>query len=171
MVLGARYGPKIDLWSLGCVLAELWTGAVLFGSRCLPGLLARVVGVCGPLARRLVRAGRDADAYLTPPLLMASDALHVRLTQQLQQQQRPPSRPAAAAAAAAMMAAVSGEAEGEGAARASGEAGSRVLFQWVAPRLRGDAPGGDRVAGAGGGGAGVEGEAAVGAGDGGDELQ
>lgn len=33
VVINAPYGPKIDVWSLGCVLAELATGRVLFGVR------------------------------------------------------------------------------------------------------------------------------------------
>jgi serine/threonine protein kinase len=30
VILGLAYGQKIDLWSLGCILAELSTGYVLF---------------------------------------------------------------------------------------------------------------------------------------------
>ncbi|RWS01318.1 dual specificity tyrosine-phosphorylation-regulated kinase 2-like protein [Dinothrombium tinctorium] len=30
VVLGLPYGPAIDIWSLGCILAELYTGYPLF---------------------------------------------------------------------------------------------------------------------------------------------
>ena len=30
VLLGCTYGQKIDVWSLGCILSELWTGNVLF---------------------------------------------------------------------------------------------------------------------------------------------
>ena len=30
VILGCRYDYKIDMWSLGCILAELFTGYVLF---------------------------------------------------------------------------------------------------------------------------------------------
>jgi len=31
------------MWSLGCILAELWTGNVLFQNDTVQGLLARVI--------------------------------------------------------------------------------------------------------------------------------
>ena len=30
VIIGCKYDYKIDMWSLGCILAELWTGYVLF---------------------------------------------------------------------------------------------------------------------------------------------
>ena len=30
VILGVRYSPAIDMWSFGCVIAELWTGYPLF---------------------------------------------------------------------------------------------------------------------------------------------
>lgn len=42
VILGVDYNTKIDLWSLGCMLCELFTGSVLFQSACLAELLAKV---------------------------------------------------------------------------------------------------------------------------------
>ncbi len=33
VILGLPYGPGIDVWSLGCILAELLSGYVLFQAR------------------------------------------------------------------------------------------------------------------------------------------
>ena len=30
IILGMKYGPEIDMWSLGCILAELYNGLPLF---------------------------------------------------------------------------------------------------------------------------------------------
>jgi len=36
VILGLPYGPKIDIWSLGCILAELCSGQVSYASSLLP---------------------------------------------------------------------------------------------------------------------------------------
>ena len=36
VILGLPYDELIDMWSLGCILAELWTGRVLFQARSPP---------------------------------------------------------------------------------------------------------------------------------------
>ncbi len=47
VILGCAYGPKIDLWSLGCIMAELLTGRVLFQNDSVQTMLARMIGVIG----------------------------------------------------------------------------------------------------------------------------
>lgn len=42
VILGCKYDYKIDIWSLGCILAELYTGNVLFNNDSIQSLLARV---------------------------------------------------------------------------------------------------------------------------------
>ena len=47
VILGLPYGTKIDLWSLGCIMSELWTGRVLFQNDSVQTMLARMIGVIG----------------------------------------------------------------------------------------------------------------------------
>ncbi len=42
VILGCKYDYKIDIWSLGCILAELYTGNVLFQNDSIHSLLAKV---------------------------------------------------------------------------------------------------------------------------------
>ena len=63
VLLGLPYSVKVDIWSLGCVLAELWTGYVLFQNDSVQSLLARVVGIIGPIPRQMMAAGRFVPQY------------------------------------------------------------------------------------------------------------
>ena len=47
VVLGYPYDQRIDMWSLGCILAELWTGKVLFQNESLATLIAKHIGIIG----------------------------------------------------------------------------------------------------------------------------
>ena len=40
VVLGLPYSPKVDMWSLGCILMELFTGKLLFDNKSVQSLLA-----------------------------------------------------------------------------------------------------------------------------------
>lgn len=49
VVLGYPYAMSIDMWSLGCVAAELFLGLPLFPGACEHDLLSRIVRwVCSP---------------------------------------------------------------------------------------------------------------------------
>ena len=64
VILGLPYDGRIDVWSLGCILAELYSGYVLFQNDSLATLLARCVGILGPVPPRLLQ-GRHAHKFFT----------------------------------------------------------------------------------------------------------
>ncbi|KAK1288676.1 Serine/threonine-protein kinase AFC2 [Acorus calamus] len=65
VILGLPYDKKIDIWSLGCILAELCTGNVLFQNDSPATLLARVLGIIGPIEQGMLSKGRDTYKYFT----------------------------------------------------------------------------------------------------------
>jgi len=65
VILGLSYGQKIDIWSLGCIIAELLTNYVLFQNESVQTMLARIVGVLGPFPPDMLQRGRYAHKYFT----------------------------------------------------------------------------------------------------------
>eukprot|EP00930_Biecheleria_cincta_P044909 TRINITY_DN30941_c0_g1_i1.p1 TRINITY_DN30941_c0_g1~~TRINITY_DN30941_c0_g1_i1.p1 ORF type:complete len:832 (+),score=141.63 TRINITY_DN30941_c0_g1_i1:80-2497(+) len=65
VMLGLAYDQKIDIWSLGCIIAELWTGYVLFQNNSIQSLLARIMGIIGPFPQHMLAAGRFVPQYFT----------------------------------------------------------------------------------------------------------
>jgi serine/threonine protein kinase len=70
VILGCKYDYRIDIWSLGCILAELCTGHVLFQNDSIQGLLARVIGIIGPFPEEMMTTGRHVSAYFTTDKLL-----------------------------------------------------------------------------------------------------
>jgi dual specificity protein kinase YAK1 len=78
VLIGAPYDAKIDSWSLGCVLAEVFLGLPL-----LPGLndwhqVARVDEMLGPFPQRLLLEGEDTGRFFK----VNDDGDYVRMTQE-----------------------------------------------------------------------------------------
>ncbi|PPR99402.1 hypothetical protein GOBAR_AA21277 [Gossypium barbadense] len=65
LILRLPYDKKIDVWSLGCILAELCTGNVLFQNDSPATFLARVIGIIGPIEQGMLAKGRDTYKYFT----------------------------------------------------------------------------------------------------------
>ncbi|KAL7589827.1 uncharacterized protein LOC111919707 isoform X1 [Lactuca sativa] len=65
VIIGNSYDQKIDIWSLGCILAELSSGDVLFPNDALVILLARVIGMLGPIDIEMLENGQETDKYFT----------------------------------------------------------------------------------------------------------
>lgn len=65
VMLGLPYDQKIDLWSVGCILAELCTGEVLFPNEGVVMLLARMIGLLGPINMSMLKNGQETHKYFT----------------------------------------------------------------------------------------------------------
>lgn len=65
VILGCEYTEKIDLWSLGCIIAELYSGQVLFECDNVVGMLARIQGLRGPWPSWMIEKGKHINKYFT----------------------------------------------------------------------------------------------------------
>eukprot|EP00397_Hematodinium_sp_SG-2012_P007053 GEMP01007094.1.p1 GENE.GEMP01007094.1~~GEMP01007094.1.p1 ORF type:complete len:881 (+),score=124.17 GEMP01007094.1:43-2685(+) len=65
VMLGLPYGQAVDLWSFGCILAELWTGYVLFQNDSVQTLLARITGIIGDFPEWMLQCGKYVSNYYT----------------------------------------------------------------------------------------------------------
>lgn len=63
VIIGLPYDQKVDIWSLGCILAELATGRVLFQNESIVTLLARLEGILGPMPRWMLNRGRYSHKF------------------------------------------------------------------------------------------------------------
>ena len=69
VVIGHPYGMSIDMWSLGCVAAELFLGLPLFPGASEHDLLSRIEATVGPLTTDLLAKGRHtAKFYQEDPI-------------------------------------------------------------------------------------------------------
>lgn len=65
VVLGLPYDGKIDVWSLGCVVAEMLTGEVTFQNDSIVSMLSRIEAICGPFPRHMIAQGRQSCRFFT----------------------------------------------------------------------------------------------------------
>jgi serine/threonine protein kinase len=74
VILGCKYDTRIDIWSLGCIIPELFTGNVLFQNDTVQGLLAKVMGILGPFPEFIFRTGRLVSNFFTKDKLLYQEA-------------------------------------------------------------------------------------------------
>ena len=67
VILGLPYSSAIDIWSLGCVLAELANsrGEVLFTNDDVSCILARMVGILGDIPLHMLETGAYSQRYFS----------------------------------------------------------------------------------------------------------
>jgi serine/threonine protein kinase len=65
VVIGHPYDSRIDIWSVGAVIAELFTGYVLFQNDSVQTMLARITGIMGKFPEHVLQEGRDTRKYFT----------------------------------------------------------------------------------------------------------
>lgn len=65
VVLGLPYDGKIDVWSLGCVVAEMYTGDVTFQNDSIVSMLSRIEAFRGSFPRHMIAQGRQCGRFFT----------------------------------------------------------------------------------------------------------
>lgn len=65
VVVGYGYTEAVDMWSLGCVAAELFLGLPLFPAASEFDLLERITATIGPLPRSMLINSRNTSVYYT----------------------------------------------------------------------------------------------------------
>jgi len=65
VILGLPYDGKIDIWSLGCVVAEMYTNEVTFQNDSELSMLSRIEAICGPFPRHMIAKGRNSHRIFT----------------------------------------------------------------------------------------------------------
>ena len=60
------WGEKVDVWGVGCILAELILGQQLFHGPSVEHVLAAQQAVLGSLPEGMVRASATRNLYFTP---------------------------------------------------------------------------------------------------------
>ena len=65
VIIGHPYDGRIDIWSVGAVLAELYTGYVIFQNDSVPTMLARIAGILGPIPHDILLTGKETYKYYT----------------------------------------------------------------------------------------------------------
>lgn len=70
VILGLPYDGKIDVWSLGCVIAEMYTGQVTFQNDSVVSMLARIEAICGAFPSHMIDEGRQSGQFFTPTGLL-----------------------------------------------------------------------------------------------------
>ena len=71
VILGLAYDGKIDMWSLGAILAELLTGYVLFQNDSVPAMLSRIASIVGDFPPDLLGRARHAHKYFVDGVVYA----------------------------------------------------------------------------------------------------
>ena len=66
------FGVEIDMWSLGCVLAELYTGTPLFKVKTPEDLFEAMIKVLGPISAGVFSGSKFYHNYVTNPSFESS---------------------------------------------------------------------------------------------------
>lgn len=64
MLLGLPYDQKIDMWSLGCVVAEMHIGEPLFGGANQVDQMCRIVDILGLPPIEMIKASPEKNRSL-----------------------------------------------------------------------------------------------------------
>jgi serine/threonine-protein kinase PRP4 len=92
IILGLKYSHPLDMWSVGCVLYELYMGAMAFPGRSNNEMLKLMMEVKGPFPRKMVRKAAFRDRHFDGDMtfgVIEQDALTQRDVRRLIRDAKP----------------------------------------------------------------------------------
>ncbi|KAL3130724.1 hypothetical protein ABBQ38_000071 [Trebouxia sp. C0009 RCD-2024] len=63
VILGLKYDHALDIWSVGCVIYELFTGKILFPGKTNNEMLKLIMDVKGPFPKKMLKKGAFTDRH------------------------------------------------------------------------------------------------------------
>jgi serine/threonine-protein kinase PRP4 len=81
VILGLPYDTSMDIWAIGCVIYELFTGRILFPGRLNNEMIKLIMDVKGPFPKKMLRKGAFVEKHFdlsdpsTPFYLLEEDPL------------------------------------------------------------------------------------------------
>jgi serine/threonine-protein kinase PRP4 len=63
VILGVPYDYSLDMWSIGCVIFELFTGQILFPGKTNDHMIKLMMTVKGPMPKKMLRIGIFAERH------------------------------------------------------------------------------------------------------------
>lgn len=84
MLLGCIYDERIDIWSLGCMLLELYLGISLFECKSVPAILAKMIAVFGPFPEWMIKTGTLVKKVFTKDLMPFHEVKAERLPEEVE---------------------------------------------------------------------------------------
>ena len=64
LIMCLDFGVMIDMWSLGCVLVELYTGIPIFAGANNKEQLQLISSILGPIPQHMIEKGKESHKYL-----------------------------------------------------------------------------------------------------------
>eukprot|EP00929_Paragymnodinium_shiwhaense_P047436 TRINITY_DN24061_c0_g3_i1.p1 TRINITY_DN24061_c0_g3~~TRINITY_DN24061_c0_g3_i1.p1 ORF type:complete len:1030 (+),score=208.61 TRINITY_DN24061_c0_g3_i1:117-3206(+) len=91
VIVAVQYTSAIDMWSLGCICAELWLGLPIFPGQSEYDQVSRIVKVLGLPPKYMLDAGLNARKYFKRDVhpVEAGEGVAVGLEQAARRQQEP----------------------------------------------------------------------------------
>ena len=80
IILGIKPNTKIDIWSLGCTLYEIYTGKILFSGRNNSEMIKMFIEVNGRFGNKILKKGEYTPLYFTEDFNYFKDELSEKYT-------------------------------------------------------------------------------------------